>query len=138
MSAHAAYERLMAQKADIMRASVGIDYDDYTTGPLSFDYEGLLSDTGYDLESIAGIQARTAVGNTPVVELENLTALARAMAGPGKGARIFLKDEAANPSGSFKDRRASLSAHEARKKGYSGVVAATSGNYGAAVASQAA
>ena len=138
MSAHAAYERLMAQKADIMRTSVGIDYDDYTTGPLSFDYEGLLSDTGYDLESIAGIQARTAVGNTPVVELENLTALARAMAGPGKGARIFLKDEAANPSGSFKDRRASLSAHEARKKGYSGVVAATSGNYGAAVASQSA
>ena len=37
MSAHAAYERIMAQKADIMRASVGIDYDDYTTGPLSFD-----------------------------------------------------------------------------------------------------
>ncbi|NOT53574.1 MAG: PLP-dependent lyase/thiolase, partial [Deltaproteobacteria bacterium] len=41
-------------------------------------------------------------------------------------------------SGSFKDRRASLSVHEAKRRGYQGVVAATSGNYGAAVASQAA
>ncbi|MGW8188382.1 MAG: 2-amino-4-oxopentanoate thiolase subunit OrtB, partial [Desulfobacterales bacterium] len=57
---------------------------------------------------------------------------------PGKGARLFVKDEAANPSGSFKDRRASLSAFEAKKKGYAGIAAATSGNYGAAVASQAA
>jgi cysteine synthase len=49
-----------------------------------------------------------------------------------------VKDEAANPSGSFKDRRASLSVYEANKRGYPGVAAATSGNYGAAVASQAA
>lgn len=128
----------MARKADIMRASVGIDYAAYTTGPLSFDYERLLADTGYDLEKICAVQARTAVGSTPLVELERLTALARTLSSPGKGARIFLKDEAANPSGSFKDRRASLSAHEAREKGYPGIAAATSGNYGAAVASQAA
>ncbi len=62
----------------------------------------------------------------------------RSVAPPGKGARIFVKDEAANPSGSFKDRRASLSIHEAQRRGYPGVAAATSGNYGAAVASQAA
>ena len=55
-----------------------------------------------------------------------------------RGTRLFVKDEAANPSGSFKDRRASLSAFEAKKKGYKGIAAATSGNYGAAVASQAA
>jgi cysteine synthase len=128
----------MDRKAEIMRTSVGIDYDKYITGPLSFDYEGMLSDTGYDLQTIRKIQGRTAVGNTPLVELRNLTELARAVSGPGKGARIFVKDEAANPSGSFKDRRASLSAHEAKKKGYKGITAATSGNYGAAVASQAA
>jgi cysteine synthase len=87
---------------------------------------------------VAQIQQRTAVGNTPLVELYNITALARSVAPPGKGARIFIKDEAANPSGSFKDRRASLSIHEAAKRDYAGVVAATSGNYGAAVASQAA
>ena len=43
-----------------------------------------------------------------------------------------------NPSGSYKDRRASLSVFDAKEKGYKGVVSATSGNYGAAVASQAA
>ncbi len=128
----------MAQKADIMRTSVGIDYDRYRTGALSFDYERLLSDTGYDLEMIRRVQNQTAVGNTPLLELKNLTSLVRAVSAPGKGARIFVKDEAANPSGSFKDRRASLSAYEAKKKGYKGIAAATSGNYGAAVASQAA
>src|SRR5690606_10297622 len=56
----------------------------------------------------------------------------------GKGARIFIKDEAANASGSFKARRASISVYDAYRKGYKGVIAATSGNYGAAVASQAA
>ena len=138
MSTNNSYTAIMDRKAEIMRTSVGIDYDKYITGPLSFDYEGMLSDTGYDLQTICKIQGRTAVGNTPLVELGNLTELARAVSGPGKGARIFVKDEAANPSGSFKDRRASLSAHEAKKKGYKGITAATSGNYGAAVASQAA
>ncbi len=128
----------MDQKAEIMRSSVGIDYEKYITGPLSFDYERMLSDTGYDLETIRTIQSRTAVGNTPLVELKNLTELVRAVSKPGMGARIFVKDEAANPSGSFKDRRASLSVYEAKKRGYKGVAAATSGNYGAAVASQAA
>ena len=138
MNTSKSYPAVMARKGDIMRASVGIDYEKYTTGPLSFDYERLLADTGYDLDAIRAIQARTAVGDTPLVELKNLTALARAVASPGRGARIFVKDEAANPSGSFKDRRASLSAHEAKTKGYRGMAAATSGNYGAAVASQAA
>jgi cysteine synthase len=138
MSPSATYQDIMEQKAAIMRASVGIDYAQYTTGPLSFDYERLLADTGYDLDAVRAIQSQTAVGQTPMVELHNLTALARAVSRPGLGGRIFVKDEAANPSGSFKDRRASLSVHEARKRGYRGVVAATSGNYGAAVASQAA
>ncbi|MEN8807095.1 MAG: PLP-dependent lyase/thiolase, partial [Desulfobacterales bacterium] len=132
------YKAIMDQKAEIMRSSVGIDYEKYTTGPLSFDYEAMLNDTGYDLDTIRDIQGRTAVGNTPLVELRNLTELVRAVSEPGKGARLFVKDEAANPSGSFKDRRASLSAFEAKKKGYKGIAAATSGNYGAAVASQAA
>jgi cysteine synthase len=138
MSKERSYEAVMSRKGEIMRTSVGIDYEQYATGLLSFDYEGMLAGTGYDLETIRAIQDRTSVGNTPLVELRNLTALARAVSAPGKGARIFVKDEAANPSGSFKDRRASLSAHEAREKGYPGIAAATSGNYGAAVASQAA
>ena len=132
------YAAIMDQRAEIMRASVGIDYEQYTTGRLAFDYERLMADTGYDIESAWAVQKTTSVGNTPLVELRNITELVRSVSSSGKGARIFVKDEAANPSGSFKDRRASLSVHEASKRGYRGVSAATSGNYGAAVASQAA
>ena len=132
------YQAIMSQQAEIMKQSVGIDYSQYETGVLAFDYERLLADTGYEVNTVSAIQRDSAVGNTPLIELKNITELVRAVAKPGKGARIFIKDEAANPSGSFKDRRASLSVHEAKKKNYTGVVAATSGNYGAAVASQAA
>ena len=132
------YGTIMAQRDEIMRTSVGLNYAEYASGVLAFDYERLLSDTGYDIENTARVQRRTAVGNTPLVELTNITALGRSLAKPGNGARIFVKDEAKNPSGSFKDRRAALSVHEAKKRGYRGVTAATSGNYGAAIASQAA
>jgi cysteine synthase len=138
VTAHASYAEVMARRDEIVRRSLGIDYASYATGRLAFDYERLLSDTGYDLEKVAAIQARSAVGSTPLVELPNLTEVVRSTAPPGRGARIFVKDEAANPSGSFKDRRASLSVHEARERGFPGIAAATSGNYGAAVASQAA
>jgi cysteine synthase len=94
--------------------------------------------TNYTLDEINRIQSRTGVGNTPLLELRNITAFARKYAKPGYGARIFVKDEAANASGSFKDRRAACAVAHAKKLGYKGVVAATSGNYGAAVASQAA
>lgn len=132
------YAQIMAQRDEIMLRSVGLDYGQYATGLLAFDYERLLADTGYDVETARTVQTSTAVGNTPLVELRNVTELVRCVAKPGKGARIFVKDEAANPSDSFKDRRASLSIHAAKKRGYAGVAAATSGNYGAAVASQAA
>ncbi len=132
------YETIMSRRGDIVRASVGIDYSCYERGTLAFDYEALLRDAGYDVDTAHAVQRATGVGDTPLVELANITGLVRAVSEPGKGARIFLKDEAKNPSGSFKDRRASLSVYEAKRRGYTGVAAATSGNYGAAVASQAA
>ena len=72
------YAEIMEQRAAILRASSGIDYDRYTTGILAFDYERLFADTGYDVDSASAVQRRTAVGNTPLVELGNITALARA------------------------------------------------------------
>ncbi|MDD4166879.1 MAG: 2-amino-4-oxopentanoate thiolase subunit OrtB, partial [Endomicrobiaceae bacterium] len=75
---------------------------------------------------------------TPLKELKNFTKLVRKTSKPGYGARIFIKDEALNDSGSFKARRASVSVYHAKAMGYQGVISATSGNYGAAVASQAA
>ncbi|MDP3386789.1 MAG: 2-amino-4-oxopentanoate thiolase subunit OrtB [Eubacteriales bacterium] len=131
------YNAVMARKSEIMKASVGIDYQDFESGGIAFDYERMMRETGYSLEEMIRIQSEAGVGNTPLLELKNITALARKIAGPGKGARIFLKDEASNPSGSFKARRAAISVYHAKKLGYKGVIAATSGNYGAAVASQA-
>jgi len=132
------YAAVTARKNEIMKTSMGLDYDSFIQSPIAFDYERLMSGTGYSHDDILRIQAETKVGNTPLYELRNLTEAVRKTAEPGKGARIFVKDEAANASGSFKARRASISAYEAAKKGYKGIIAATSGNYGAAVASQAA
>jgi cysteine synthase len=131
------YEELMERKNEIILKSIGIDYSKYETGKLSFDYEGLMKDVGYCLEEVKEIQKDVGVGNTPLIELKNLTKLARKISSTGRAARIFVKDESCNPSGSFKDRRAAISVYDAMKRGYTGVGAATSGNYGAAVASQA-
>lgn len=132
------YEAVMARKPEIMKSAIGIDYSLFESGSIAFDYERMMKETGYTLEEMQKIQYSRGVGNTPILELRNLTALARKYAEPGKGARIFIKDEAANPSGSFKARRAANAVYHAKKLGYKGVIAATSGNYGAAVASQAA
>ena len=132
------YQAVMARKPEIMKSAVGIDYSVFESGSIAFDYERMMKETGYTLEEMQNIQYSTGVGNTPVLELKNLTALARKCAPEGKGARIFIKDEASNPSGSFKARRAANAVYHAKKLGYKGVIAATSGNYGAAVASQAA
>jgi cysteine synthase len=133
----AGYPAIMAMRAEIMRRSVGIDYARFDCGPLTFDYERMMAETGYSPAETEAIQRAAGVGNTPLLELRRITSLVRAIAPAGRGARIFLKDEAANPSGSFKDRRAALSVHHAARLGFPGVAAATSGNYGAAVASQA-
>lgn len=138
MSKDMSYAAVMQRKNEIMKRAIGIDYSVFESGGIAFDYERMMREAGYTLEEMQKIQAETSVGNTPIVELRNLTELARKIAPKGKGARIFIKDEAANPSGSFKARRAATAVYHAKKHGYKGVVTATSGNYGAAVASQAA
>lgn len=132
------YNSVMGRANEIMKKALGLDYQEFESGSIAFDYEALMKSTNYTLEEVAKIQAKTAVGNTPLIELRNLSTLSRKYAKPGYGARIFAKDEAANVSGSFKARRAACAVAHAKKLGYKGVIAATSGNYGAAVASQAA
>ena len=127
----------MARRSEIMKKALGIEYDEFIHSKIAFDYEGMMKKAGYSLEKVRQIQGETGVGNTPLLELKNITKLVRKTSKKGFGARILIKDEAANPSGSFKDRRASVSVYHAKRLGYPGVLAATSGNYGAAVASQA-
>ncbi|MCL2873791.1 MAG: 2-amino-4-oxopentanoate thiolase subunit OrtB [Defluviitaleaceae bacterium] len=132
------YAGVMSRRNEIMKQSIGIDYSDFETAGISFDYEKMMREAGYTLEEIVKIQTDVSVGNTPIIELPNITALARKVSKTGQAARIFIKDEACNPSGSFKARRAANAVYHAKKLGYKGVLTATSGNYGAAVASQAA
>jgi cysteine synthase len=132
------YESVMDRREGILARATGFSYDDFERPGLGFDDDALLDVVGMDHAEIRAVQLNAGVGDTPLLELGNLTELIRRRAPAGKGARIFVKDEAANPSGSFKDRRASLSAHHAKRHGFGGLVAATSGNYGAGVASQAA
>ncbi len=132
------YTEFMDRRNEIMKKSVGIDYNKYEQKGIGFDFELMMNDQGYDLDKIVKIQSENMVGKTPLVELKNITKYARKYAQSGKGARIFLKDEAANLSGSFKARRAALAVNQAKELGYKGVIAATSGNYGAAVAALAA
>ncbi len=131
------YDAVMKRRNQIISQALGLDYSRFERGPLAFDYEGMMRETGYQLDEVVAVQSETGVGNTPLLELKNIPRLVRSLAPAGKGARIFVKDEAANPSGSFKARRAALSVYQAEKQGYKGVISATSGNYGAAVASQA-
>ena len=132
------YQSVMGRSNEIQKEALGLDYTDFEITPISFDYDALMKSTGYTLDEIERIQSLHGVGNTPLLELRNITKLARKYAKPGYGARIFVKDESCNASGSFKDRRAACAVAHAKKLGYKGVMAATSGNYGAAVASQAA
>ena len=127
------YEAVMARQNEIMNQALGIDYNDYERGGIVFDYEAMMADIGIPVEEVVAIQRDMGVGNTPLMEVKNITALSRKLAKPGYGARILIKDEAANPSGSFKARRAALSVWDAKRKGYQGVIAATSGNYGAEI-----
>ncbi len=129
-------EDIMSRRDEIMERALGLTYHNLERGRLVFDYDGLMDFSPYDIHKIIAIQQQTKVGKTPLIELPNLTRLGRYLAEPGYGATILIKDESVNASGSFKARRASLSAFEAKKRGYSGMVAMTSGNYGAAVASQ--
>ncbi len=133
------FDAIMARRGEIMRKALGMDYSEFELSPIAFDYERMMAAARLQPRRHRRASRRAAgVGSTPLLELRNLTDLVRSVSEPGKGARIFVKDEAANLAGAFKDRRASVSIHVAKEKGYEGVIAATSGNYGAAVASQAA
>lgn len=138
MSKDMSYQALNSRKSQIMHQAMQIQYAEFEYEGIGFDYEKMMQEAGYSMEEMRKIQLEHGVGNTPLLEMRNLTALARSCAKPGKGARILVKDEACNISGSFKARRAAISVYHAKKLGYKGVIAATSGNYGAAVAAQAA
>lgn len=80
--------------------------------------------------SAAGGDLLSSIGNTPLVELRNLS--------PDGGARIMVKLEGANPGGSVKDRPALWMVREAVEKGLLAtgkvILEASSGNTGIGLA----
>lgn len=51
------YDDVMARRSDIMRRALALDYDSFQHGDLIFDYDALMSSTGYSLDDVARIQA---------------------------------------------------------------------------------
>ena len=88
MARDLSYAAVMARKNEIMKASLGIDFQDFIQSPIAFDYERMMRETGFSHEDIRRIQRETKVGDTPLFELTNLTKAVRAFAGPGKGAPV--------------------------------------------------
>ena len=129
---------LILRKQEILLKAMQLDYESFRLSEVAFDYEAMMESTSFTIDEARTIQHQLGVGNTPLLRLDQLSTLAKKLAKPGYGATILLKDEACNLSGSFKARRASLSCYMAKKLGYQGVIAATSGNYGAAVAAMCA
>lgn len=131
-------QALILRKQEILLKAMQLDYESFRLSEVAFDYETMMESTSFTMDEARTIQYQLGVGNTPLLRLDQLSTLAKKLAKPGYGATILLKDEACNLSGSFKARRASLSCYMAKKLGYQGVIAATSGNYGAAVAAMCA
>ena len=111
------YQSVMGRSNEIQKEALGLDYSNFETSPISFDYDALMKSTGYTLDEIERIQGLHGVGNTPLLELRNVTKLARKYAKPGYAARLFAKDESCNASGAFKDRRAACAVAHAEKLG---------------------
>ncbi|HNZ63497.1 MAG TPA: PLP-dependent lyase/thiolase, partial [Bacillota bacterium] len=77
------YKAVMARQNEIMRQSLGINYDDYERGGIVFDYEAMMRDIGISIDEVVTIQRELGVGDTPLLEVKNITALARKIAEPG-------------------------------------------------------
>ncbi|MEI8176992.1 MAG: pyridoxal-phosphate dependent enzyme, partial [Candidatus Omnitrophota bacterium] len=71
-------------------------------------------------------------GNTPLIYSNFLSALV------GDGAKVYLKYEGLNPTGSFKDRGMTLAVSKAVESGSSAIICASTGNTSAAAACYAA
>lgn len=71
------YQAVMARRGELMEASLKINYEDFELLGIAFDYEKMMSEAAYSMEEMIEIQRSLGVGNTPVVELKNLTKLAR-------------------------------------------------------------
>jgi threonine synthase len=106
-------------------------YPDQTVRALKDVRSGPGIDRYRSLMPVAGPIPFLGEGNTPLIPSRRI--------GPALGLKhLYFKHEGCNPSGAFKDRGASLVAALALEAGAKGVVTASSGNAGAAIAAYSA
>ena len=44
------YQSVMGRSNEIQKEALGLDYSDFETSPISFDYDALMKSTGYTLD----------------------------------------------------------------------------------------
>ena len=49
MSKDNSYKAVMSRRPEIMKSAVGIDYSEFESGSIAFDYERMMHETGYTL-----------------------------------------------------------------------------------------
>src|SRR6204780_1797953 len=104
---------------------------DYCFGPLevAYDYERIAA--AVSRESIEAAPVDLGAGFTPLVRADRLAA----ELGLGE---LWIKDDTANPTGSFKDRVVSVALTKARQLGFKVAACASTGNLANSVAAHAA
>ena len=45
------YQSVMARSNEIQKEALGLDYKDFETSPIAFDYDALMKSTGYTLKT---------------------------------------------------------------------------------------
>ena len=79
------YTSVMGRKQEIMLGSIGLDFSQFESGSIAFDYEAMMKEPNFSMEEMMELQRKTGVGNTPIVELKNISTLARKCAPKRKG-----------------------------------------------------
>ena len=62
------YNSVMARSEEIMKKTLGLDYSQFESGSIAFDYEGLMDAAAsvYSLDDVLKMQKEIGVGNTPL------------------------------------------------------------------------
>ena len=72
------YAAVMARRGEIMKKALGVEYGEFERGGVSFDYEAMMTKAAYPFDEVRKVQQEVGVGDTPLLELRNVTEIGRA------------------------------------------------------------
>lgn len=53
------YASVMSRKGEIMKKALGMDFSAFESGSIAFDYEKMMSSTGFSMEEVERVQGLT-------------------------------------------------------------------------------